>query len=91
VAISIIIIIIIIIKVILIVILIKIIIDQNLTLSKLCLNETYSTVRIGKHLSDNFLIQNGLKQGEASSPLLFNLLLNMPLGRSRKPGKTEIK
>jgi hypothetical protein len=28
----------------------------------MCLNETYSKVRIGEHLSDNFPIQNGLKQ-----------------------------
>jgi hypothetical protein len=28
-------------------------------------NEAYSTVRIGKHLSDSFPIQNGLKQGDA--------------------------
>jgi cellobiose-specific phosphotransferase system component IIC len=33
---------------------------------------TYSKVRIGKHLSDNFHIQNGLKQGDALSTLLFN-------------------
>jgi hypothetical protein len=26
------------------------------------LNETYSKVRIGKHLSDNFLIENGLNK-----------------------------
>jgi hypothetical protein len=38
----------------------------------MCLNETYSKVRIGKHLSDSFPIQNGLKQGDALSPLLFN-------------------
>jgi retron-type reverse transcriptase len=36
---------------------------------------TYSKVRIGKHLSDNFPIQNGLKQGDALSPLLFNFAL----------------
>jgi hypothetical protein len=43
-------------------------------LIKMCLNETYSTVRIGKNLSDKFLIQNGLKQGDALSPLLFNFV-----------------
>jgi hypothetical protein len=40
-------------------------------LIKMCLNETYSKVRIGKHLSDSFPIQNGLKQGDSSSPSLF--------------------
>jgi hypothetical protein len=34
-------------------------------------NETYIKVHIGKHLSDNFLIQNGLKQWDALS-LFFN-------------------
>jgi hypothetical protein len=34
-------------------------------LIKLCLNETYSKVRIGKLLSDKFPTQNGLKQGNA--------------------------
>jgi hypothetical protein len=33
-------------------------------LIKMCLNEMYSKVCIGKHLSDSFPIQNGLKQGE---------------------------
>jgi hypothetical protein len=37
--------------------------------------ETYSKVRIGKHLSETFPIQNGLKQGDALSPLLFNFAL----------------
>jgi hypothetical protein len=39
------------------------------------LNKTYSKVHIGKHLSDSFPIQNGLKQGNAPSPLLFNFTL----------------
>jgi hypothetical protein len=44
-------------------------------LIKTCLNESYSKIRIRKHLSDNFPIQNGLKQGDALSPLLFNSAL----------------
>jgi hypothetical protein len=44
-------------------------------LIKMCLNETYSKVHIGKHLSESFPIQNGLKQGDALSPLLFNFAL----------------
>jgi hypothetical protein len=35
----------------------------------------YSKVHISKHLSDSFPIQNGLKQGDALSPLLFNFTL----------------
>jgi hypothetical protein len=34
-------------------------------LIKTCLNETYSKAYIGEHLSDSFLIQSGLKQGDA--------------------------
>jgi hypothetical protein len=41
-------------------------------LIKMCLNETCSKIRICKLLSDTFPIQNGLKQGDALSPLLFN-------------------
>jgi hypothetical protein len=41
----------------------------------MCLNETYGTVHIGKNLSHRFLIQNGLKQGYALSPLVFNFAL----------------
>jgi len=44
-------------------------------LIRMCLNETYSTVRIGKHLSEKFPIENGLKQGHSLSPLLFNIAL----------------
>jgi hypothetical protein len=44
-------------------------------LIKMCLNETYSKVCIGKRLSDRFPIQNGLKQGDDLSPLLFNFAL----------------
>jgi hypothetical protein len=42
---------------------------------KMCSNETYSKIRIRKHLSDSFPIQNGLKEGDALSPLLFNFAL----------------
>jgi hypothetical protein len=45
-------------------------------LIKMCLNETYSKVRIGKHLSDSFPIQNDLKRGDALSPQLFNFALD---------------
>jgi hypothetical protein len=48
-------------------------------LIKMCLNETNNKVRIGKHLSDSFPVQNGLKQGDALSLLLFNFALEYAL------------
>jgi hypothetical protein len=44
-------------------------------LIKMCLNEIYSRVREGKHLSDTFRVKKGLKQGDALSPLIFNFAL----------------
>jgi retron-type reverse transcriptase len=41
----------------------------------MCLNEIYSKVCVGNLLSNKFPIQNGLKQGGALSPLLFNFAL----------------
>ena len=45
------------------------------------LNETYSRVRVGKNLSDRFCIRNGLKQGDALWPLLFNCALEYAIRR----------
>jgi hypothetical protein len=53
-------------------------------LIRMCLNETHSTVLRGKHLSDSFPIQNGIKQGDALSPMLFNFALEYAIGRCRK-------
>jgi hypothetical protein len=50
-------------------------------LIKMFLTETYSTVRIGKYQCDKFPIQNGLKQGDAFSPLLFNFALEYAIKR----------
>jgi hypothetical protein len=45
------------------------------------LTETYSRVRVGKNVSDRFPIRNGLKQGDALSPLLFNFALEYAIRR----------
>jgi sorting nexin-29 len=57
-------------------------IPKNLVrLIKMCLNETYSKVRIGKLLSDKFPIQNGLKQGDVLSPMLFDFSLEYVISK----------
>ena len=50
-------------------------------LIKMCLTEMYSRVRVGKNLSEIFPIRNGLKQGDALSPLLFNFALEYAIKR----------
>jgi hypothetical protein len=40
---------------------------------KMYLNKTYSTVGIGKNLSDAFPTQNSMKQGDALSVLFYNI------------------
>jgi hypothetical protein len=54
------------------------------SLIKVCLNKTCSKVRIGKLLSDKFPVQNGLKQGNALSPLLFNFSLDYAIRNVRE-------
>jgi hypothetical protein len=41
----------------------------------MCLSEIYSKVCIGKYLSDSLPIQNGPKQADGLSPLLFDFTL----------------
>ena len=48
---------------------------------KMCLNETYSRVRVGKDLSDMFPIKDDLKQRDILSPLLFNFALEYAIMR----------
>jgi hypothetical protein len=47
----------------------------------MCVNATYSTVQVGRQLSDIFPIKNCLKEGDALSPLLFNIGLEYAIRR----------
>jgi len=50
-------------------------------LKKICLNENYCTVRIGKNLSDMFPIKEWFETRNAPSPLFFNFALEYAITR----------
>ena len=50
-------------------------------LMKMCLNETYIRVRVGKHLFDMFPIRNGLKQGDVLSQFPFKFAFEYAIRR----------
>jgi len=45
-------------------------------------NEICAEVRIGKHLSSEFKVNKGLRQGDAIAPLLFNVVMEIAFRRS---------
>ena len=49
-------------------------------LIKMCLNETYSRVGVGRHVYDMLHIKSGMKQ-DALSPLFLNFALEYAIGR----------
>jgi len=51
------------------------------SLIKMRLSESYSRVRVVKNVSDRFPIRNGLKQGDAVTPMLFNFALEYAIRR----------
>jgi len=63
-------------------ILIEFVIPMKLVrLIKMGVNETYISVKVGKHLSDMFPIRNGLEQEDAFMPLFFNFALEYSIRR----------
>jgi hypothetical protein len=53
-------------------------------MTKMCLNELYSKARVVKCSSDKFPIQNGLKEGDIVSLLLFNFALEYIIRKVRE-------
>jgi hypothetical protein len=51
---------------------------------KMCLNKTYSRVRLDKHLSNKFPIRNVLRLGDALLPSLFTFGLEYAIRRIRE-------
>jgi hypothetical protein len=45
-------------------------------------NEICAEVKIGKHLSPEFKVNKGLRQGDAIAPLLFNVVMEIAIRRS---------
>jgi len=54
---------------------------KRVSLMKMNLTETYSSVWVCNNVSDSFPIRNGLKQGDTLSPLLFNFALQYAIRR----------
>jgi hypothetical protein len=55
-------------------------------LIKLCIslnNLIYVKVKTGKHLSSEFKVNNGLRQGDAIAPFLFNTVGETAIRRSK--------
>jgi len=52
-------------------------------LINMCLNQTYSRFRVGKHLSGMLPVRDVLKYGEALSPLFFNFSLEYTIMRAQ--------
>ena len=46
-------------------------------------NEICAKVTIGKHIFSEFKVNRGLEQGYAIAPLLFNVLLEIAIRRSK--------
>src|SRR5215475_12171267 len=53
------------------------------TMCRIFKREIFAKVKICKHLSSEFKVNNGLRQGDAIAPLLFNVVLGTAIRRCK--------
>jgi len=56
---------------------------------KALLHETYSTLQVGKHLSDPFCIKNGLREGDDLLSLFCNSTLYYAIGMFKQTRRSS--
>ena len=56
---------------------------ELVNLCRILNNEIYAKVKTGKHLSSEFRANKGLRHGDAIPPLLFNVVLEIAVRRSK--------
>jgi len=68
--------------------------EKLVKLSRFLNNEKYARVKIGKQLSSEYKVNKGLRQGDAITFLLFNVVLENAIRRSKaelgKPYLTNV-
>ena len=56
--------------------------EKLINLCRIISSETYAVVKIGKKISPKFMLEKGIRQGDAIAPVLFNIALEIAIQRS---------
>lgn len=57
--------------------------QKLVNLCRMLKNEVQAKVETGKHLSSEFKVNKGFRQGDAVAPLLYNVVLDIAIRRSQ--------